>query len=292
MGTGSGILAFFAAAAGAKKVYAVEASAAAEVAESLAAANGFSEIVTVIRGKIEDISLPEKVDVIISEPIGFLLVHERMLESYAVARDKFLKPGGLMYPSAGSMVFAPITDDALYKEQWAKLEFWRNSDFFGVDLSAVLERAKREYFSQPVVGTFAPTSLLTSYRVVHTIDFSTVTPEELQSFVVDFTFEIEHTGIMHGLGSWFDIAFNGTANEVVLSTAPELPTTHWYQCRLMLADPIAVNRGQSVSGHILFNANDKFSYTIELHAMLDGTKISAVNTINLHDQMYHYQSMS
>lgn len=45
------------------------------------------------KGKIEEISLPEKVDIIVSEPIGFLLVHERMLESYITARDRFLKPG-------------------------------------------------------------------------------------------------------------------------------------------------------------------------------------------------------
>jgi histone-arginine methyltransferase CARM1 len=36
-----------------------------------------------------------QVDVIISEPIGFLLVHERMLETYAVARERFLKVGGV-----------------------------------------------------------------------------------------------------------------------------------------------------------------------------------------------------
>lgn len=50
-----------------------------------------------------------QVDVIISEPIGFLLVHERMLESYIVARDRFLKPGGLMMPTTGSIVLAPMT---------------------------------------------------------------------------------------------------------------------------------------------------------------------------------------
>jgi type I protein arginine methyltransferase len=37
---------------------------------------------------VEEADLPEKVDVIISEPIGFLLVHERMLETYVVARQR------------------------------------------------------------------------------------------------------------------------------------------------------------------------------------------------------------
>ena len=87
----------------------MDASASVHVARQLADRNGFAGVVEVIQGKIEEITLPQKVDVIISEPIGFLLVHERMLESYIVARDRFLKPGGLMMPTTGSIVLAPMT---------------------------------------------------------------------------------------------------------------------------------------------------------------------------------------
>lgn len=54
-------LAFFAAQAGARKVYAVELSLAANIAETLAKSNGFEDVVQVVRGKVEEISLPEKV---------------------------------------------------------------------------------------------------------------------------------------------------------------------------------------------------------------------------------------
>jgi type I protein arginine methyltransferase len=124
VGAGTGILSFFAAQAGAKKVYAVEASSSAEVARLLAEANGYGDIVQVIQGKLEEIELPERVDVIISEPIGFLLVHERMIESYVTARDRFLKPDGLMMPTTGSIVFSPLTDDILYTEQVNKGQLW------------------------------------------------------------------------------------------------------------------------------------------------------------------------
>lgn len=152
VGTGTGILAFFALQCGARVVYAVEASDSSETAKSIAEANGYSDRIQIIHGKVEDIELPEKVDVIISEPIGFLLVHERMLESYVVARDKFLAPNGKMYPSVGSIVVAPYTDDALYQEQNNKVAFWQNTNFYGVDLSCVLEKAQKEHFSQAVVG--------------------------------------------------------------------------------------------------------------------------------------------
>jgi type I protein arginine methyltransferase len=125
VGTGTGILSFFAAQAGARKVYAVEASQSHEVAKLLSVHNGFDHIVEVIHGKLEDITLPEKVDIIISEPIGFLLVHERMLESYVQARIKFLKPDGLMMPTTGSIIFSPITDEVVHREQQAKGALWQ-----------------------------------------------------------------------------------------------------------------------------------------------------------------------
>ncbi len=56
-------------------VYAVEASDIAVQAELLIQANNFSHIITVIKGKIEDITLPEQVDVVISEWMGYFLVY-------------------------------------------------------------------------------------------------------------------------------------------------------------------------------------------------------------------------
>lgn len=94
VGAGTGILSFFAARAGAKKVYAVEASGMARSAEKLAAGNGLQDVVTVINKRVEEVELDERVDVLISEPLGIALVNERMLESYIRARDSLLKPGG------------------------------------------------------------------------------------------------------------------------------------------------------------------------------------------------------
>jgi type I protein arginine methyltransferase len=75
-----------------------------------------------------------------------------MLETYAAARERFLKPGGLMMPTTGSIVLAPLSDEALYNELLSKVSFWNNNAFFGVDLSPALEKANEEYFSQAVVG--------------------------------------------------------------------------------------------------------------------------------------------
>ena len=60
VGTGSGILAIWSAQAGARKVFAVEATNMAEHARELARANGVADIVEVIQGTVEDVELPEK----------------------------------------------------------------------------------------------------------------------------------------------------------------------------------------------------------------------------------------
>ena len=121
VGCGSGILSLFAAQAGAKKVYACEASGAAEIARILIKANGFENVVEVIQGKIEDITsekIPLKsIDVIVSEPLGTFLLNERMLETYIIARDMFLKPRGRLFPAKADLCIMPFTDETIYNEQ-------------------------------------------------------------------------------------------------------------------------------------------------------------------------------
>ena len=60
VGTGSGILAIWSGQAGARKVYAVEATKMADHAHALVKANNLEGVVEVIEGSIEDINLPEK----------------------------------------------------------------------------------------------------------------------------------------------------------------------------------------------------------------------------------------
>ncbi len=90
VGCGTGILSMFAAKAGAKRVYAVDASDIVHTATQIVKDNHLDAIVTVIQGKIEEVVLPEKVDIIISEWMGYCLLYESMLNSVLVARDKWL----------------------------------------------------------------------------------------------------------------------------------------------------------------------------------------------------------
>jgi len=62
VGCGTGILSMFAAKAGAAKVIGVDMSGIVESAKKIVEANNLSDKVHIIRGKIEEISLPEGID--------------------------------------------------------------------------------------------------------------------------------------------------------------------------------------------------------------------------------------
>jgi len=111
IGCGTGILSIFAARAGAKHVYAIENAEIALFAEEIIKRNGLQDKITVIKGKMEEITLPvPQVDIIISEWMGYFLLYESMLDSVLWARDKYLVKGGKMLPDKLHMYVAAIED--------------------------------------------------------------------------------------------------------------------------------------------------------------------------------------
>jgi histone-arginine methyltransferase CARM1 len=264
VGAGSGILSLFAAQAGAKHVYAVEASGMADYARKLIAGNHpLSQRITVIHGKVEEVELPEKADILISEPMGTLLVNERMLESYIIARDRFLVPNGKMFPSRGRIHMAPFSDEYLYGEIANKALFWQQQSYYGVDLTPLRDTAFQGYFSQPVVDAFDP-RLLIAQPIIHNIDFLTAKEEDLYEIDVPLEFKSAVAARVHGLACWFDVLFDGSTVQSWLSTAPGSPTTHWYQIRCVLSQPLYVLAGQPITGRLHLIAHSSQSYTIHL----------------------------
>lgn len=68
VGCGTGILCLFAAKAGALRVIGVDASGIVDHAQKIVQDNGYADIITIVRGRIEDVALPvESVDIIVSE---------------------------------------------------------------------------------------------------------------------------------------------------------------------------------------------------------------------------------
>merc|ERR1712137_889459 len=108
----------------------------ARVINCLAQANGWSDRIVVINKMLQEIrdEIPERVDIILSETLGQFLFAERGIETVAVARERFLKPGGKLFPTKVTFCLAPFTDHKRYSTRISESKhFWTNSNFCGVD---------------------------------------------------------------------------------------------------------------------------------------------------------------
>jgi histone-arginine methyltransferase CARM1 len=285
VGAGSGILSFFAVQAGARKVYAVEASSMAKHAEQLVYANKLTNKITVVPGKIEEISIPEPVDMIISEPMGYMLYNERMLETYLHAK-KWLKPGGRMFPTQGDLHVAPFTDASLYMEQLNKANFWYQNSFHGVDLSSLRSAAVSEYFRQPVVDTF-DMRICTARSYNFTVNFEKTDEKDLHRMEIPVNFTMNQSAEVHGLAFWFDVAFLGSSKHVWLSTSPTEPLTHWYQVRCLVDTPLFLHIGQQLTGHVILISNKRQSYDVEVE-LISPSGVRVKNTLDLKNPYFRY----
>ena len=261
VGCGTGILSLFCARDGhADKVYAVDGSMdIGSVTTDLIKTNDLQGNISVIIGKIEDIELPEKVDVILSEWMGTFLLFEFMIDSVLFARDKWLKPSGVIWPSNAQLFIAPCSAKKIYEE---KVTVWKNQ--YGFDFSPVLNKAKAEFLDRPVHNyELDPGDCLSQSAVLLDIDMSTFSRENLEFMSEKFEFLITKEGTLYGLCAWFKVTFGGvpvadTADYVTLSTGPDQEKTHWKQNLFLLDEPVTVHTGNFVKGVAIIRRNPKY----------------------------------
>eukprot|EP01090_Pellita_catalonica_P004276 TRINITY_DN140_c0_g1_i1.p1 TRINITY_DN140_c0_g1~~TRINITY_DN140_c0_g1_i1.p1 ORF type:complete len:373 (-),score=65.46 TRINITY_DN140_c0_g1_i1:28-1083(-) len=279
VGCGSGVLACWCAKAGAKKVYAVEASSIADQARLIVARNGLDDIVTVLKGKLEDITLPvDRVDVLISEWMGSFLVFESMLESVLWARDTYLVDDGLILPDKARMYVAPANMDNYLKKHVHFL-----NDVKGLDMSPLIPFAQKELSSWTTRGQkvlaedmIAPTK--ENIHLIATLDINTITAQDLKRFVANFEFKSDSDRELHAFVSWFDVEFPKDSDNkdkpVVLSTSPHEVMTHWRQDVFFLYGPIALKKGSIIKGVLILQQNDwwKRHYDAEISFNVDGSE--------------------
>ena len=185
--------------------------------------------------------LPTQVDCVVSEWMGFHLLHEAMLDSVLFARAKWLRPGGRMLPCTARVFAAPVCMDAFCAD---KFGFW--SDVRGFDMSALAPLAAAAALAEPAVTDVAPEQLLAAPALVASIDCATARVADLYADLGGhLAFPCTRTGMCHGFALWFETAFpaDDGAAAVTLSTAPGAPRTHWQQSVLLLPEMLAATAG-------------------------------------------------
>jgi len=278
VGAGTGILSVFCAKAGAKKVYAVEASNIAQEAKKVVKLNGVESQVEIIQGILEEVTLPEKVDVIVSEWMGYCLLYESMLSSVIVARDRWLKKGGLIVPEIAAVYCSPVSDDDIVNE---KVNFWNDmNECYGVDMSCLTGFARRSFSKEVMVKQVNVENILSHPQRFCTIDLYAVELEHLQRVHNQLTFRSFGSATLQGIALWFDAVFptctssgfktpgepkqnnidsNSVAKNiqqtVVLSTSPYQAETHWKQSILYLKRGTDIEQDSRIKCDILLSPN-------------------------------------
>ncbi|KAJ9149295.1 Ribosomal protein arginine N-methyltransferase rmt3 [Pleurostoma richardsiae] len=265
IGCGTGILSMFCAKAGAKQVIAVDKSAIIDKARENIFNNGLDGTITCLRGRIEDVVLPvDKVDVIVSEWMGYCLLYEAMLPSVIWARDRYLRAGGILAPSHATICVAPAADPEYVADT---VTFWR--DVYGFDMKAMLEGIYTEARVQTM-----PEAAVCGTATNIPLDLYTVRAEDLIFRRPWSSTATADADALDGFLVWFDIFFDSSrearkepletdmkdwtrrGGDIFFTTGPYGKETHWKQGLLLnkhTEETSALKKGDALAGEISYS---------------------------------------
>lgn len=256
-------------------------------AEANVVSNGFAQTITTVRGKIEEVSLPvEKVDILVSEWMGYTLLFEAMLNSVLAARDKYLAPNGLMVPSHVSLHIAPWAEEDYVTDT---ITFWK--DVYGFKMDSMTEKI----YEDVRIRLPKSSSIVGASHAFRTFDLYKTNVEDL-SFSAPFSITLaQDIDNLDGFALWFDTFFLPGRSEVLdtsdaleftksgkpgnaFTTSPFGKETHW-QAGFMVIDrektkAAAFKAGTVINGSILFKETGASKRGLEIEATwtIEGTK--------------------
>jgi len=280
VGCGTGILSMFAAQAGAKRVIGVDMSGIIEKAREIVKANGFADKITLIRGKMEEITLPdgiEQVDIIISEWMGYCLLYETMLPSVIYARDKYLVKGGMIFPDKCDLFITAI-EDAQYKEE--KIHWW--DDVYNFDMSCI----KNVALVEPLVDVVDQNQVNCTHAKLKTFNIETVTVEDL-TFEADFKIQAQRNEAVHAFVTHWTCEFTHCHTRTGFDTSPSAPYTHWKQVVFYMEDDLFCQRGDMIEGKLGMAPNSRNKRDLDIvitstHHSQDDKPVTQTTKYNMH----------
>jgi SAM-dependent methyltransferase len=255
LGAGLGLHGLMAAGAGARRVYLVEPHPVVQIAPAVANRAGVGENIVVLQQRIEEAPLPEPVDVIVSVLTGNLLYSEDLLPSLFLARDRYLKPAGVMLPDRAQLCLAPVYAPDLHHKfvaRWSEPVMQRYDYAAGRGFAAneILWLARDESTAVRQLGEAA---------VAADVDLRTASSGDC---VASGTCFIERTDMCHGLLGWIRIRLH----DEWLASAPDAPQVHWTPAMLPLDPPLPVQEGEQLAITLRRPAGGDWSWSASARA--------------------------
>jgi len=269
----------FAAKAGAKRVIGIEFSNIAQQSLQIVKDNNLDKVVTILQGKVEEVDLPdgiEKVDVIISEWMGYCLFYESMLNTVFYARDKWLNKDGILFPDRAVLHLCAI-EDRQYKDD--KINWWDN--VYGFNMASIRKVA----ISEPLVDVVDSNQVVTNSCVLKEVDLYTATVADL-SFESAYSLNVRRNDYIQALVTYFTVEFSKCHKRTGFSTSPDQHYTHWKQTVFYLEEALTVKRGEEISGMFVMKPNDRnnrdldFNIGINFHGEL--CDLEETHTYHMH----------
>ena len=234
IGAGTGLLGVMAAKLGAKSVYLFETAEVAAVAERVIKANRAKNCHLIPCHSTEFVDRLQA-DVIVSETLGNYALEENIIDTLNDARGRFLRPDGVMIPRGVTQFVAPVVSPRFDQE----LRAWDAVEG-GIDLSV----AKLMSFNNAYVRTFKAGDLLDGGASAQLWDTVDLMRDAKSARKGEAAWRQTRDMTIYGFACWWsaDLGF-----DVVLSTAPGSPRTHWEQLYFPLLSPIAAAAGETVA---------------------------------------------
>jgi len=223
----------------------------------IAQTNNFNNI-KFVKGRLEDVEFPvDKVDIIVSEWMGYFLLFEGMLDSVIYARNNYLKPDGMLLPNRCTISLVGYGSQERYQNF---VEFFQ--DVYSFNMKCMLKDILREGHVEKWDGA----DVLTKPNVICDLDLMTC-DMNYSNFSFDFNLEVTKTSRMTSFVGYFDTFFD-LPEKVSFSTSPDSTPTHWQQVVFYLDRPVEVKAGDQVTGKFICRRDrkDLRSLNIEIRA--------------------------
>lgn len=243
IGTGTGILALFAANFGARSVIATEsADETFKTAQETIRNNNLQNKISLIQYKNKPLKFNHKFDVIISECLGHFAFDENMVSTVAQYK-KHLNKNGIFLPRKIFLYTTLVENSNFYKKN---IDYWKNKAYT-FNFSAMKKMASERIYIQ----TFKPKQIFSTIAKILDYDLKDKVPYSLKGTK---KIEITKTGIVHGIAGWFSAEL---ADNVEINTSPFLKPTHWEQCFLPFEKPVKIKKGETLEIKIIVQSNEK-----------------------------------
>jgi protein arginine N-methyltransferase 1 len=242
LGCGVGVLGLFCLESGASKVWGIDSSDAIHLARDVMAKAGFADRYNCIAGSTFRTTLPEKVDLVICDHVGFFGFDYGIIPLMRDARHRFLKPGGAMIPQSIDLMIAGVTsDDCL-----ARAASWTQDivpqQYRWLDQLARNVRYSYEFSAEELIA--APTAL-------GHVDFA---DDEPDLYRFDAVLVATRAGRFDGIAGWFDCQLAG---DVRMSNNPlAADSIRRVQAFLPAQNSFAVEAGDAIGVSLRFRADD------------------------------------